>query len=236
MGADTQLVHARGGGLLLRSGRLRPQHGYADAARPVRQELARVGAMVRLRALGRFHIHAGGVVAPDGGAWLLVGESGSGKSTLTYALARAGWPVLGDDGVVLERAGEEIAVHGWHEPMRVSIELARWFPELGERSADVDWEDPRRRLPVRAVRARRARVAGLLIVTRGPTDALTTLPPTAALAAVIPQSAMVLLGDGHAAAHLETLRALVERVPAFRLVHTERQLHVVARTIAEAGA
>lgn len=195
-----------------------------------------MGAMVRLRALGRFHLHAGGVVAPDGGAWLLVGASGSGKSTLTYALARAGWPVLGDDGVVLERGAGEVTVHAWHEPIRVSIHLARWFPELEERRGDVDWDDPRHRVPVVTARARRAQATGMLIIERGRRDSITPLPPTAALAAVIPQSAMVLLDDGHAPAHLETLRSLVERVSAFRLVHTERQLERIAHTVAGAVA
>lgn len=235
-GGDTYLMHTSGASLWVRAGRLRAAHGYADAPRPVRRELARVGAMVRLRALGRFHVHAAAVIAPDGGTWLLAGESGGGKSTLTYALAREGWPVLGDDGVVLERAGDDLVVHGWRDAMRVSIELARWFPELDARSDDVDWEDPRHRVPVDARFVRRGRPAGIIVVERGTHDTLTPLPPTAALAALIPQSAMVLLHDGHEAAHLDTLRTLVERAPALRLTHTEAQLHRMARTIAEAGS
>lgn len=235
-GGDTHLVHASGASLWVRAGRLRAAHGYADAPRPVRQELARVGAMIRLRALGRFHVHAAAVIAPDGGTWLLAGESGSGKSTLAYALGRQGWPVLGDDGVVLERAGDELVVHGWREVMRVSIELARWFPELDARRDEVDWEDARHRVPVTARFVRRGRAAGLLVVERGTSDTIAPLPPTAALAALIPQSAMVLLHDGHDASHLDTLRALVERVPAFRFTHTEAQLHRMARTIIEAGS
>ena len=43
---------------------------------------------------------------------VFVGESGSGKSTLAFALARKGWTMLGDDGVVLEPLEDTILVHG----------------------------------------------------------------------------------------------------------------------------
>ncbi len=45
-------------------------------------------------------LHAGGVVGANG-ALLLVGPGGAGKSTVTAALALEGYPVLGDDVVLL---------------------------------------------------------------------------------------------------------------------------------------
>lgn len=221
--------------LQLANGRLIRGPGYAAAPRPTRQLLARVGAMLKLREHERYYVHAAGVVAPDGRAWLLTGESGCGKSTLTYALARGGWPVLGDDGVVLERGPQGLTVHGWREPLRVSIELATWFPELAQQASLVDWQDDRHRLDVNAVFAKRAPIGGVVILERGQRDALSALPPTAALSMLVRQSTFLLLTDDHARSHLALLRDLVERVPCFSLAHTSAQLSSVHTTLLSAA-
>ena len=217
--------------LRLSHGRLIGGPGYDAAPRPTRQLLARVGAMLKLREHGRYHVHAAGVVAPDGRAWLLTGDSGCGKSTLTYALARRGWPVLGDDGVVLERASRGVIAHGWHEPLRVSIELAAWFPELQGSEAMVNWEDTRHRVDVSATFLRRAPVAGVVVLERGARDVLSPLAPTAALTVLIRQSTFLLVTDNHAGAHLATLRELVESVACFALHHTSVQLTSIHATL-----
>ena len=56
----------------------------------------------RFASRGLYQLHASAAVDPDGIAWMFAGPSGAGKSTLAYALARQGWHILGDDGVVLE--------------------------------------------------------------------------------------------------------------------------------------
>ena len=221
--------------LRLAHGRLIRGPGYETAPRPTRQFLARVGAMLKLREHARYYVHAAGVIAPGGRAWLLTGESGCGKSTLTYALARGGWPVLGDDGVVLERGSQGVTVHGWREPLRVSIELAAWFPELSQRQSLVDWQDDRHRVDVYAAFAKRATIGGVIVLERGERDVLSPLPPTAALAMLVRQSAFLLLTDDHAGSHLALLRDLVECVPCFRLVHTSAQLSSVHATILQAS-
>lgn len=217
--------------LRLAHGRLVRGPGYAAAPRPTRQLLARVGAMLKLREHARYYVHAAGVVAPDGRAWLLTGESGCGKSTLTYALARGGWPVLGEDGVVLERGQRGVTVHGWREPLRVSIELEAWFPELSHQEARVDWQDDRHRVDVNAAFAKRATIGGVIVLERGERDVLSPLPPTAALAMLVRQSTFLLLTDDHARSHLALLRHLVECVPCFTLAHTSAQLNSVHATI-----
>lgn len=224
--AELQLAH----------GRLIRGPGYTAAPRPTRQLLARVGAMLKLREHARYYLHAAGVVAPGGRAWLLTGESGCGKSTLTYALARSGWPVLGDDGVVLERGPRGVTAHGWREPLRVSIELEAWFPELSTQVPRVDWHDNRHRVDVSATFAKRATIGGVIILERGAQDVLVPLPPTAALAMLVRQSTFLLLTDDHARSHLALLRHLVECVPCFRLVHTSAQLTSVHATILAAAS
>jgi len=52
---------------------------------------------------GRLVIHAGCVVTPAGAIGFL-GDSGAGKSTLCAEFARAGHPLLGDDGIVVRAA------------------------------------------------------------------------------------------------------------------------------------
>lgn len=50
---------------------------------------------------GMLVLHAGAVLTPRG-AIAFVGNPGRGKSTLCASLARTGWPILTDDGVLLE--------------------------------------------------------------------------------------------------------------------------------------
>jgi hypothetical protein len=73
-----------------------------------------------LTRLGRALVHAGAVVAPGGGAWLLPGGSFSGKSTTCITLIRAGWNFLGDDHVVLAAgAAGEVRAEGWLRPFHL---------------------------------------------------------------------------------------------------------------------
>jgi hypothetical protein len=65
--------------------------------------------------LGGALVHAGGVVDPDGRAWLLVGDTHAGKTTTCVSLVAFGaWRYLADDQVVL-RVGDDGAldVEGW---------------------------------------------------------------------------------------------------------------------------
>ncbi len=234
---ETEIVHTVAhASLRVRAGRLERGSGYATAPAAVRHELARLGAILRLRSRGRYHLHAAGVVDPAGRGWLLVGSSGSGKSTLAYAAARSGWRVLGDDGVVIEHASGAIIAHGWREALHVSIELARWFPELEHHAAGVDWNDARHRAPIPIPFVRCAPVHGLVFVTRGERDVARPLAQTEALAALIGQSPMVLFEDPYAPEHLATLRALAASVPAVCLEHTPRQLGAITRTLREVWA
>jgi hypothetical protein len=232
---DTALTHLRDGALLVvRRGRLERGPGYGAAPTSTRHALARAGAILRLRERNRFFIHASGAVDDRGRAWLFTGPSGSGKSTLAYSLARHGWRVLGDDGVIVEPVDGGVVAHSWRQPLLVSADLAPHFPELREREADVLAGDARRRVPLGAAPARRAAVAALIFVERAESGALEPLGQATALVALIPQSPWVLIPDSHAAAHLGGLRRLVASVPLFRLGHGPSELHTIARALEEA--
>ena len=233
------LTHLRSGAqLLVRGGRCARGAGYAGAPAADRHALARAGAVLRLRARGRYLIHAAAAVDPrTGKAWLFAGDSGCGKSTLVYALARAGWTPLADDGLPVEPvAGGGAVAHPWRSPLLVSDAQAPHFPELRGRAPLLP-DDARRRVaaapPVGAGAARPASapVAAIVFPAQTGRDAADRLGATAALAAIVRQSPWALLGDADAPRHLAALRDLAAAVPAFRLEHTARQLRRIARTL-----
>src|SRR5450432_2256668 len=98
------------------------------------------------RARGLYQLHASAAVDPRGIAWLFAGPSGVGKSTLAYALARQGWQILGDDGVVLQPTSSGATLHAWREPLQVSSWLESEFPEISARRHLESTNDPRKRI------------------------------------------------------------------------------------------
>jgi hypothetical protein len=231
-GTDAHLTHDAGAELWVCDGRLRRGAGYETVPAASRRELARAGAILRLRRFGRYHLHASGVVDPYGRAWVLSGVSGSGKSTLAYALARIGWRVLGDDGVILELLANDVIAHAWREDLWVSTDLKHEFPELDARPV---LHDARRRLPRVMPAARRGPLTGMVFLNQGATDQLTRVSAVEALVSLIAQSAWVLIPDDDARRHLDALRVIATRVPAYRLTHSPRQLHVIAETLLAAA-
>jgi hypothetical protein len=175
------------------------------------------------------------VVAPDGRGWVLTGVSGSGKSTLAYALARRGWRVLGDDGVVIELTPSSAIVHAWREALWVSTRLQTSFAELAVVADRALPGDARERLPMAMPVARRAPLAGILSLEQGPEDRVTRLGPVEALVELVRQSAWVLIPDDEARPHLAALRRMAAEIPMFRLVHTPKQLLAIAETLSSLG-
>jgi hypothetical protein len=72
--------------------------------------------------LGGALVHAGGVVDPEGRAWLLAGDTHAGKTTTCVSLvADGGWRYLADDQVVLRRGVDgTLDVEGW--PRRAHLD------------------------------------------------------------------------------------------------------------------
>jgi len=205
-------------------GRLSRGAGYASASRGARQSLARVGAVLRLREHNRYYVHASGVVNRKGLATVFVGESGSGKSTLAFALARQGWSMLGDDGVVLEPLGDTILAHGWRSHSLISASLASTFPELRGRESEAIAEDGRRRIPVEVAHVGHARLGALVFIRQGAHGSLRQWGQAAALTALIRQSPWVLLGDASSSMHFEALGRIAGSVPSFEFVHGHAEL------------
>jgi hypothetical protein len=217
--------------LLLRNGRLVRGPGYGTASRPARRSLARVGAILRLRARGRYLVHAAAVVDPAGGAWLLAGDSGSGKSTLAWVLVRQGWALLGDDGVLIEDTAEGVIARAWRDPLRVSLTLAARFPELNALAPRMAARDARARVPVDHDVVRHALVRTIVFLARSDRDRALRVGPAVTLASLVRQSPWVLIDDEDAPRHLGVLAEVAESVPAYHLAHTESQLSELPRTL-----
>lgn len=209
---------SQGAELFVESGRLAPGVGYDGARKSTRQSLARTGAILRLRQHNRYYVHASGVVSPNNRAVLFVGESGSGKSTLAFALARLGWSLLGDDGVVLEPLPDRTIAHGWRSPLLVSASLREFFPELIHRDGDVLSGDSRRRVPVHMDVSAHAHLAVLVFVQQGRPGSLRACGQSEALMRLIRQSPWVLLGDRFSSGHFAALRRIIAttRLLSFR--------------------
>ena len=73
-----------------------------------------LSAAFLLGRIGGALVHAGGIVDPEGRAWLLIGDTHAGKTTTTVSLVAEGWRFLGDDQVVLRANGDgTLDVQGW---------------------------------------------------------------------------------------------------------------------------
>jgi len=207
-----------GAELRVAGGRLTRGAGYDSAQRATRHSLARTGAILRLRQRNRFYVHASGVVDRSGRAFVFVGASGSGKSTIAFALARRGWTLLGDDGVVLERIEHGTIVHGWRSPLLVSAALDRFFPELQGAAERAIPGDARRRVPCEVGVSARAPLAALVFLERARAGSLRICGASGALMKLISQSPWVLLGDSHTPEHFSALQRIVAdtRLLSFR--------------------
>jgi hypothetical protein len=168
-------------------------------------------------------VHAGAVVAPDGGAWLLVGDSHAGKSTTCLNLIRAGWDYLADDQVVLRQvsANDACTVDASESPTLEVIGWQRGFHldsgwDVGARFGVRGEIDPIRFGP--GIRRRSAPLAGMLILgieAEAPTR-LEELAQGAALALIVRQTPWFLADRAEAHRGLALLTAAARR-PSFSL-------------------
>jgi hypothetical protein len=213
-----------GAELSVADGRLARGIGYDRALRDTRHSLARTGAILRLRQRNRFYVHASGVVDPNGRAFVFVGESGSGKSTIAFALARRGWTLLGDDGVVLEPLADSTIVHGWRSPLLVSASLERFFPELEGSASRAVAGDVRGRVPCKVDSSARATLSSLVFVSQCSSGSLRPCGAYEALMLLIRQSPWVLLGDRYSREHFAALQQIVAGTRTLSFSHGPAEL------------
>jgi hypothetical protein len=197
------------------SATLVPAPGDRAADGVVAWDLFSMCTLASALLLGRMHrslVHAAGIVAPDGGAWLLAGDARAGKSTTSVNLISAGWRFVSDDNVVLFRGADgAVWVEGW--PRRFHLDEGWEAGTPLHRRGEVD---PHERWPGQWLRT--APLAGMLfprVAAELPTE-LAPFPAPDALAALMRQSPWLLADRACAAEVLAFLRSACER-PAFSL-------------------
>ena len=72
----------------------------------------------------RYVVHAAGLVAADGNAYLVVGGTGQGKSTLSLAALASGWGLLADDLVVIRRRAGGLEASGIARSVASSLAIS----------------------------------------------------------------------------------------------------------------
>ena len=144
-----------------------------------------LSAALLLGALDRTLVHAGAVVEPGGGTWLLAGDARSGKSTTVATLIAEGWDFLSDDQLVIDRPATDgpPRVEGWLRPFHLDQRWGQGEPGGPRRSVDSASLGPGRRLSS-------APAAGLIFPTVCPDrpTRLSSIPGAEALALLIRQT------------------------------------------------
>jgi hypothetical protein len=184
----------------------------ADEAAADLHSMLTVTSALLLAGLGRALVHAAGVVAPDGGGWLLVGDARAGKSTTCATLVRAGWDYLSDDQVVVSTGTGGVVAESWLRPFHLDRGWTKGNV-IGDRLEVV----PNALGPGQWQRA--APLVGLVYPTvdaKHPTE-LTAISPGEALAGLLRQSPWLLADRRAAAAVLALLQRGVETTACHRL-------------------
>ena len=179
---------------------------------------------------GRLVLHAGGVRTPFG-AIAFLGESGAGKSTLCSALARAGHPVLGDDGLVVRDDGGGMEVFATYPGLRLLPPSLRHFYGTGERTSPVASDRPKRRVAIRAVAGPLPLRAIYALAEHDAID-IAPIPGVEAIMALVKSSFHLHWGDAKRSRdHLERIAATVRAVPP-RILRYPRDFAALPRVIA----
>lgn len=173
-----------------------------------------LSAALLLGALGRALVHAGAVVEPGGGTWLLVGDARSGKSTTVATLIAEGWGFLSDDQLVIDRPVPDgpHRVEGWLRPFHLDQRWGQGEPGGPRRSVDPAGLGPGRRLSS-------APAAGLIFPTVRPDRAtrLSSVTGAGALALLIRQTPWLVALPRERADRVLTLLRECCRLPTYRL-------------------
>ncbi len=171
-------------------------------------------------------LHASGAVSPACGAHLFLGPTGTGKSTLSIALALAGWLLLDDDGVRVERTDGRLFAHPGYEIARLLPDsLAAVLPGV-EPGKPMSRGHPKRRLVIDGDRLKMSEAPAVLdaihLLQRGTQGAavLEQLPFGEAIGVLAAHRFHASASHDRRALASETFTrcaAIAERVPTYRL-------------------
>jgi hypothetical protein len=174
-----------------------------------------------LNDLGMTVVHAA-MVARGGEGVLLAGASFAGKSTSAAACARAGFGVLGDDAIALERTGDGFAGHCLHSAIKLREDALARAPDLAARAeaAGGVWEGEavlflRDAFPESVVASAGLRALAFPRLAPTPESRLAPLGRGRALATLT--GAALSVEPGRVAENFALLSEVAETVPAYAL-------------------
>lgn len=190
---------------------------------------------------GELVLHASGNEVGDQQV-LFFGASGSGKSTLGAAMARAGYPLIGDDAIAVARSDDRFAARNAGRHLRLYPDSAHGlFGDAIATSAMAHYSAKKvlePDVPIATGGARRPITTLLFLATDPGADepSLTPLEPMDACKGLLEQSFALDPTDGaRAASRLEQITALVARCRLFTLAYRRdyAQLPAVVACIAK---
>lgn len=176
-------------------------------------------------------IHAACLAVLDAGkprGVLIVAPSGTGKSTTAFALAHAGWRLMGDDLACVTRQSGQLAVWGYPRHCHVrrpTFALLPWMQDLPLRPLGIEgsWEFPLSSLGRMAFGPppRPLEPALVLVLEKpnGREHRCESLDPIDAFASICRENVQPIEGceDSDAHAAFRTLSELVQTTPCYRL-------------------
>jgi hypothetical protein len=175
-----------------------------------------------LRPHGFYALHANAVVA-EGRGFCIVGASGSGKTTLSLSLLRAGWQYLADDALLLADEPSGVVSLALRRSFACTAQTLARFPELADAASGASATSKgvvavEQIYPTRFVS--RCTPAVLLFprIAGGPRSRLLPLDPTAALCALLPQSAGIFTRRGPGERQLATLARLCQQARSYTML------------------
>ena len=172
---------------------------------------------------GELVLHAA-ALRVNNGAVLLIGQSGSGKSTLSASFDQAGYPLLGDDAVMVSWKDEFACAKAVYPSLRLFPDSIAALCLDGAPSASIAHYSPKLRLdvPVRhGGEGGACRILALFVLAAGspsPDIGLRTKSIAAACMALVENSFVLDPTDtARAPARLHQASKLAREVPAFDL-------------------
>jgi len=174
---------------------------------------------------GRLVLHAG-AVRVDERAIVILGESRRGKSTLVASLDANGWPLLGDDAIIVAIKGSVCTGRAVYRGLRLfSDSINSLFPMSQGLSAVAHYTDKQRvSVPLDADHERRpATLAAVFFLTPEPSDnriSLRQMTAAETCMGVIANSfSLDPTGRDRAGQKLDAASAFAATVPAFEIAY-----------------